>query len=150
MKKLNDASILFFVLLSTCLGLSACNDDTDDFPKDYVGFESPIHKVECYKNQPESELEVTIIAMEKSKEDRTVLLTVPPPPKGQSSILKLTENKVTIKARKKYAKTIFKIFPDKMVLKQQSISISCSPQQKDSKGSTLTILFNQKEENKSN
>ena len=39
MKKLNDANIGILVLLSTCLCLFSCNNDNDNLPKDYAGFE---------------------------------------------------------------------------------------------------------------
>ena len=44
MKKFNDTNVGLFVLLTTCLSLFSCNNDNDNFPKDYVGFElSLIH-----------------------------------------------------------------------------------------------------------
>lgn len=41
MKKFNDTNVGLFVLLTTCLSLFSCNNDNDNFPKDYVGFENP-------------------------------------------------------------------------------------------------------------
>ena len=40
MKKFNDTNVGLFVLLTTCLSLFSCNNDNDNFPKDYVGFET--------------------------------------------------------------------------------------------------------------
>ena len=74
MKKFNDANVGLFILLTTCLSLFSCNNDNDNYPKDYVGFEKSTRTVECDKNQSESELQIKIIATDKSKEDRTVLL----------------------------------------------------------------------------
>ena len=77
MKKFNDANVGLFILLTTCLSLFSCNNDNDNYPKDYVGFEKSTRTVECDKNQSESELQIKIIATDKSKEDRTVLLATP-------------------------------------------------------------------------
>lgn len=67
MKKFNDTNVGLFVLLTTCLSLFSCNNDNDNFPKDYVGFEKSTRTIECDKNQSESELQIKIIAADKSK-----------------------------------------------------------------------------------
>ena len=141
MKKFNDANVGLFILLTTCLSLFSCNNDNDNYPKDYVGFEKSTRTVECDKNQSESELQIKIIATDKSKEDRTVLLATPALPAGQAPIMKLTEAKVTIKAGQKSATTTIKLYPKKMVLKQQNITLSCTPQWKEVSVSKLTILL---------
>ena len=141
MKKFNDANVGLFILLTTCLSLFSCNNDNDNYPKDYVGFEKSTRTVECDKNQSESELQIKIIATDKSKEDRTVLLATPALPAGQAPIMKLTEAKVTIKAGQKSATTTIKLYPKKMVLKQQNITLSCTPQWKEDSVSKLTILL---------
>ena len=128
MKKFNDANVGLFILLTTCLSLFSCNNDNDNYPKDYVGFEKSTRTVEC-------------IATDKSKEDRTVLLATPALPAGQAPIMKLTEAKVTIKAGQKSATTTIKLYPKKMVLKQQNITLSCTPQWKEGSVSKLTILL---------
>ena len=133
MKKFNDANVGLFVLLTACLSLFSCNNDNDNYPKDYVGFEKSTRTVECDKNQSESELQIKIIATDKSKEDRTVLLATPALPAGQA--------KVTIKAGQKSATTTIKLYPKKMVLKQQNITLSCTPQWKEGSVSKLTILL---------
>ena len=51
MKKFNDANVGLFVLLTACLSLFSCNNDNDNYPKDYVGFEKSTRTVECDKNQ---------------------------------------------------------------------------------------------------
>lgn len=141
MKKFNDANVGLFVLLTACLSLFSCNNDNDNYPKNYVGFEKSTRTVECDKNQSESELQIKIIATDKSKEDRTVLLATPALPAGQAPIMKLTETKVTIKAGQKSATTTIKLYPKKMVLKQQNITLSCIPQWKEGSVSKLTILL---------
>ena len=93
MKKLNDANIGILVLLSTCLCLFSCNNDNDNLPKDYAGFEHSKETVECEGNKSECELEIKIVAMEKAKEDRTVVLAAPPPVTGQAAVIQLTEKK---------------------------------------------------------
>lgn len=144
MKKFNEANTGLFVLLTTCLSLFSCNGNNDNFPEDYVGFEKSTQKVECDKSQAERELEIKIIAAEKSKKDRTVQLSTPALPPGQAPVMKLTEKTVTIKAGKKSATTIIKLFPKQMVLKKQNINLSCTPQWKDGKVSKLSIQLQQK------
>ncbi|WP_294479364.1 hypothetical protein [uncultured Bacteroides sp.] len=142
MKKFNHANIGLFALLTALLSLSSCSSDDDNYPKEYVGFEHSTSKVNCDKNETEKEIQIKIIAVKKSKEDRTVALTAPTVAPGRVEILKLTENKVTIKAGKKSATTIVKIFPQKMPLKQQNVTLSCIPQWKDGIGSKLSIQIN--------
>ena len=115
MKKLNDANIGILVLLSTCLCLFSCNNDNDNLPKDYAGFEHS-----------------------------TVVLAAPPPVTGQAAVIQLTEKKVIIKAGKKSATTIIKIYPKQMVLNKQNVTLSCTPQWKEGGISKLTILLKRK------
>lgn len=70
MKKLNDANMGIFVLLSVCLCLFSCNNDNDNLPKDYAGFEHSKETVECESDKSECELKIKIVATEKTKEDR--------------------------------------------------------------------------------
>lgn len=144
MKKLNDANLGIFVLLSVCLCLFSCNNDNDNLPKDYAGFEHSKETVECESGKSECELEIRIIATEKAKKDRTLVLSAPTPMIGQTPVLQLTEKKVIIKAGKKSVVTIIKIYPKQMVLKKQNVTLSCTPQWKEGGISKLTILLKQK------
>ena len=144
MKKMIELNAGLFVLLFTCLSFFACSNDSDNYPEDYVGFEHSSHTVECNKQTSESELQIKIIAVKKSKEDRVMELTTSKLLPGQIPVMKLTENKVTIKAGAKSVTTTIKLFPEQMILKQQNVIIMCTPQWKDSKMSKLTILLKQK------
>lgn len=144
MKKFNDPKTGLFVLLATCLSLSSCDNDRDDVPKDYVGFEHPTETIECSKDQTERELQIKIIAGDKADEDRTVQLKVSPPPTGQSPIITLTESKVTVKSGKKSVTTTIKVYPQRMLLKQQNVIVYCTPQWKEGKASQLSILVKRK------
>lgn len=144
MKKLNDANTGILVLLSTCLLLYSCNNDNDNLPKDYAGFEHSKETAECESSTSECELEIRIVATEKAKEDRTVILSTPAPVAGQAAVVQLTEKKVIIKAGKKSATTILKIYPKQMVLKQQNVILSCTPQWKEGGISKMTLLLKRK------
>ena len=135
MKKLNDANMGIFVLLSVCLCLFSCNNDNDNLPKDYAGFEHSKETVECESDKSECELKIKIVATEKTKEDRTVVLATPPPVVGQAAVVQLTEKKVT---------TVIKIYPKQMILKKQNVTLSCTPQWKEGGISKLTILLKRK------
>ena len=80
----------------------------------------------------------------KTKEDRTVVLATPPPVIGQAAVVQLTEKKVIIKAGKKSATTVIKIYPKQMILKKQNVTLSCTPQWKEGGISKLTILLKRK------
>ena len=144
MKKLNDANIGILVLPTTRLCLFLCNNNNKNLPKKNEGFEHPKETVECEGNKSECELEIKIVAMEKAKEDRTVVLAAPPPVTGQAAVIQLTEKKVIIKAGKKSATTIIKIYPKQMVLNKQNVTLSCTPQWKEGGISKLTILLKRK------
>lgn len=141
MKKLNDAIIRILAFLSVCLCLFSCNNDNDNFPKDYAGFEHSKETIECESGKSECELKIKIVATEKTKEDRTVILATPTLLAGQAAVVQLTEKKVIIKAGKKSATTVLKIYPKQMILKKQNITLSCTPQWKEGGISKLTILL---------
>ena len=88
------------------------------------------------------EIQIKIIAVKKSKEDRTVALTPPTLSPGQVPLVKLTESKVIIKAGKKSATTVVKIFPKQMPMKQHNATLTCIPQWKEGLVSKLTIQMN--------
>ena len=138
------ANMGIFVLLSVCLCLFSCNNDNDNLPKDYAGFEHSKETVECESDKSECELKIKIVATEKTKEDRTVVLATPPPVVGQAAVVQLTEKKVIIKAGKKSATTVIKIYPKQMILKKQNVTLSCTPQWKEGGISKLTILLKRK------
>lgn len=142
MKKFNHANIGLFALFTALLSLSSCSNDDDNYPKEYVGFEHSITKVDCDKNEAEKEIQIKIIAVKKSKEDRTVALTTPSLSPGQVPLVKLTESKVIIKAGKKSATTVVKIFPKQMPMKQHNATLTCIPQWKEGLVSKLTIQMN--------
>jgi len=56
--------------------------------------------------------------------------------------VKLTESKVIIKAGKKSATTVVKIFPKQMPMKQHNATLTCIPQWKEGLVSKLTIQMN--------
>lgn len=138
MKRLNDAKGRILILLSVCLHLIACSNDNDNFPKGYVGFEHSTETVECKGSQSEHELTIKIVATDKSKEDRTVALSIPSWTTKQA-VVQLTEKTVTIKAGKKSATTVVKIHPQQMVLDEQNITLSCTPQWEENGISKLII-----------
>lgn len=126
MKKFNDANAKVFVLLLLCMSLFSCNNDNDDFPKDYVGFKNLTQTVELEKGKEEMNMEIKLIAMEKSKKDRVLLLNASAM-SGHEPIIKLTESKVIIKAGKKSVTTTIKILPGHLVLKKQNVILTCTP-----------------------
>lgn len=142
MKKFNDANAKVFVLLLLCMSLFSCNNDNDDFPKDYVGFKNLTQTVELEKGKEEMNMEIKLIAMEKSKKDRVLLLNASAM-SGHEPIIKLTESKVIIKAGKKSVTTTIKILPGHLVLKKQNVILTCTPQWKEGKSSKMTILLKQ-------
>lgn len=53
MRQLNDVSIRAWILLLAYFNLSSCNNDRNDFPEDYVGFEHSKQTVKCDKDKTE-------------------------------------------------------------------------------------------------
>ena len=62
----------------------------------------------------------------------------------QNNKIQITEKKVIIKAGKKSATTVIKIYPKQMILKKQNVTLSCTPQWKEGGISKLTILLKRK------
>ena len=76
---------LFFFYQFAC-ACSHATMTTTICPKTMQDFEHSKETVECEGNKSECELEIKIVAMEKAKEDRTVVLAAPPPVTGQAAV----------------------------------------------------------------
>lgn len=93
MKKLNDANMGIFVLLSVCLCLFSCNNDNDNLPKDYAGFEHSKETVECESDKSECELKIKNCCNRKNKRRPDGSTCHPPSGSRTSSSVQLTEKK---------------------------------------------------------
>ena len=127
------------LLLLVCVCTYSCHQD--DLPKEYVGFKLSKQTVKCSKKSTEKELELELIAGDKSSKDRTVELRIPSAPLGTLPVAALTEKKVTLKAGKKSVTTRIKLYPSRMEMKQQRVTITCIPQWKEAHITKLTLLL---------
>ena len=113
-------------LLASLL-LLACDNKKKDYPTDYVGFERSTQTYYYNPANQEETLEVKVIAVDKKKEDREVKLNIHQSNiPGIGTIYKLTNDRLTIKAGKKEAKTTIVLSPKKAI-RGQVIQISCTP-----------------------
>lgn len=91
-----------FALLTMALCFTACENGNNSYPKEYLGFEKKAQDFSYQKNAEETELQVKIVAADKTSEDRIVFIESParPTKPGSSSapFYKIKDNKITIKA----------------------------------------------------
>lgn len=119
--------------------LLACDNKKKDYPADYVGFERSTQTYYYDPSNQEETLEVKVIAVDKKKEDREVKLNIRQSNiPGIGTIYKLTNDRLTIKAGKKEAKTTIVLSPKKAI-KGQIIQVSCTPLWKGGQTSKLAI-----------
>ena len=97
-----------FALLTMALCFTACENGNNSYPKEYLGFEKKAQDFSYQKNAEETELQVKIVAADKTSEDRIVFIESParPTKPGSSSapFYKIKDNKITIKGGSKSAK----------------------------------------------
>lgn len=141
-KLLAPASLALFTMALT---FASCNDNNSEYPDKYVGFASKAQDFTYRKDSPGEEIQVKIIAVDKSKEDRVVYITTPQKPQnGQSSFFKIKESKIMIKEGKKSAKVTIALYPQKIGISNY-IQLTCTPQDKKSETSTTTIRLLKKQ-----
>ena len=61
-----------FALLTMALCFTACENGNNSYPKEYLGFEKKAQDFSYQKNAEETELQVKIVAADKTSEDRIV------------------------------------------------------------------------------
>ena len=76
-----------FALLTMALCFTACENGNNSYPKEYLGFEKKAQDFSYQKNAEETELQVKIVAADKTSEDRIVFIESParPTKPGSSS-----------------------------------------------------------------
>ena len=98
-----------FALLTMALCFTACENGNNSYPKEYLGFEKKAQDFSYQKNAEETELQVKIVAADKTSEDRIVFIESParPTKPGSSSapFYKIKDNKITIKGGSKQENT---------------------------------------------
>ena len=66
-----------FALLTMALCFTACENGNNSYPKEYLGFEKKAQDFSYQKNAEETELQVKIVAADKTSEDRIVFIESP-------------------------------------------------------------------------
>ena len=96
-----------FALLTMALCFTACENGNNSYPKEYLGFEKKAQDFSYQKNAEETELQVKIVAADKTSEDRIVFIESParPTKPGSSSapFYKIKDNKLCIDFKDKNA-----------------------------------------------
>lgn len=131
-----------FALLTMALCFTACENGNNSYPKEYLGFEKKAQDFSYQKNAEETELQVKIVAADKTSEDRIVLIESParPTKPGSSSapFYKIKDNKITIKGGSKSAKATILVYPRK-VGTNEYIQLICRPQNGKSETTKMSI-----------
>lgn len=124
-------------ILLALLSLSACSNNDSKYPDEYVGFNKVKEDYSLDKKLDEYDINIKIIAAEKKDADREVNLTVRLKP-GEKATSKLVDTKVVIPAKKKSATARLRVYPKK-IKSTEEILLICSPKDKESKQSQLTL-----------
>ena len=107
-----------------------------------MGFEKTIQEYSYSKDKAEEEFGIKIIASEKSDMDREVLIsgiTIP----NKQAIFSIVDKKALIIRKKKSTIVQVKIYP-KLITNNSSFRLICTPQNKDSKPTQLTVRLKTK------
>ena len=124
-------------ILFALLGLSGCENNHGDYPKEYIGFDKTIESYTVNRQVEEQEIDIKIIAIEKSQKDREVTLKGNRKP-GAKPIFKLVDTRIIIPAKKKSTTARIRIYP-KQIKRSEKIYIICTPKNKEVKQSQLTL-----------
>ncbi len=127
------------VILTLAIAFTSCDNNSNSLPKEYVGFEKSECDLAYKENDEQVEMQVKIIAVDKSKEDRVVLIESPQ--SSQSTIkhfLRIKENRITIPAGKKSAKATITVYPKNLSILRK-LQLICRPQTPGAEASKLII-----------
>lgn len=137
MKKLFTLKTLLLAVATQ--SLTSCDDGNNSFPDKYIGFADKSQELTYSKNDKETEFQVKIIAVDKSKEDRIVTIESPyRPANGAKQFFKIKDSTVTIKAGSKSGKATLILYPKEIGISKY-IQLICRPQDKKSEASKLLI-----------
>ncbi len=139
MKRFYFHSIL--VLLASILFMS-CDNESKNYPKDYVGFKNSSQTYTYDKSNEEETLIIKIIALKKEDKDRKIKISVNKTP-VVAGAFKLVDDYLTIKAGSKEALLKIKIYPNK-ITKGTFIQLSSMGQWQNGQSSRLTIKLTPK------
>ena len=104
-KQMAGAAAILFIL-------AACSENNSNYPEEYVGFDKTTKNYSFDRSKDVEEFDIKIIAAEKKKEDREVLINGVSMP-GQTVVFSIEDKKVIIPAKKKSANLHVKIYPKK-------------------------------------
>lgn len=122
--------------------LAACSENNSNYPEEYVGFDKTTKNYSFDRSKDVEEFDIKIIAAEKKKEDREVLINGVSMP-GQTVVFSIEDKKVIIPAKKKSANLRVKIYPKKIKNKAE-FRIVCIPQDKKAKRTQITVYLQPK------
>ena len=131
-----------FALLTMVLCFTACENGNNSYPKECQGISAYLHIRMKRQTTEETELQVKIVAADKTSEDRIVFIESParPTKPGSSSapFYKIKDNKITIKGGSKSAKATILVYPRK-VGTNEYIQLICRPQNGKSETTKMSI-----------
>lgn len=137
MKKLLTPASL--ALLTMTLAFTSCEGTNNSFPKEYVGFENSIQDLNYKGTDNQIETQVKIIATEKAKEDRTILIETPQASSnGVEKFFHIKDSKIIMKAGSKSIKATIILYPKKVSISRY-IQLICKPQVAKAEATKLTI-----------
>lgn len=126
-------------ILTMTLALTSCEGNDNSFPKKYVGFEKSERDIAYKESDEQVEIQVKIIAVDKSKEDRVVLIESSQIPQNTiKQFFRIKENRITIPAGKKSATATIIVYPKKLSILQK-FQLICRPQIPGAEASRISI-----------
>ena len=128
-KQMAGAAAILFIL-------AACSENNSNYPEEYT------KNYSFDRSKDVEEFDIKIIAAEKKKEDREVLINGVSMP-GQTVVFSIEDKKVIIPAKKKSANLRVKIYPKKIKNKAE-FRIVCIPQDKEAKRTQITVYLEPK------
>lgn len=126
-------------ILTMTFALTSCEGNDNSFPKKYVGFEKSERNLAYKESDEQVEIQVKIIAVDKSKEDRVILIESPQSPQNTiKHFFRIKESRITIPAGKKSVTATIIVYPKKLSIVRK-FQLICRPQTPDAEVSRLII-----------
>lgn len=137
MKKAILTTTSLMLVLLAVMSLTACDNQNDKYPKDYLGFEKFLENYTFERRVESREITLKVIAAEKTDTERKATISIKNLP-GRQPAYTLLDKEVTIAPKKKTAHVRIRIYPAK-IQKSDEIRLTCTPKDKKVKATTITL-----------
>lgn len=133
-------STRFAIPFLYALVIAGCSNESENYPKEFIGFERRVTEHTCDTNREEETISLKIIAGDKQDKDRKLTISS----NQNRSVFKIENPHPVIYKGKKSAKVLITIYPKKVNWQQRIVNLTCRTEGKDAKVSEISIRLQKK------